>query len=207
MSAEASEPLRSPYHTVQHFLISVGNAKKDSAAYQDAMECLDFSLVDTKDFEARAGYVDKLYVLLEHLRATGQFDREALPKEPPPELESQPIGNDPFQLIMVRSPEGRWRFRARTVIGVPAMVTRLEAQRAQETAEPRQRPLAAAAPAGTLSRYQFRPGHDEPVPHRYERAGSRDGGELFRSVPAWRDRSQPCGVLAGKLWLALNRYS
>lgn len=205
-SGPAGDPLRSPYHTVQHFLISAGGAKRDTALYQQAMECLDFSLVDAEDFETRSDYVDKLYALLEHLRTTMEFDRETLPKEPDAELSDWTFGKEPVQLILARGPDGRWRFRGHTVRGIPAMVAKVEEARAQEAAEAGQ-PAAATAtppelyldnssPQATMNLFLTAMGEQDL-------ATALTCFDLSKMSEAERGALP---LLAGKLWMVLARY-
>ena len=197
-------PLRSPYHTVQHFFISVGNAKNDSAAYADAIACLDFSQVTAADFETRTDYVDNLYAILEHLRAIGQLDLKALPQTP--EGDAYPIGDDPHQVILVRAMDGRWRFRARTVAGIPDMIARLEADRAKQQAESG----ASAGPAAVAPPEMLR---DTSSPQATLNLFLTAMNEqdlataitcLDFSQATQADRSV-ADVLAGKLWMVLNK--
>ena len=197
-------PLRSPYHTVQRFFVSVGNAKNDSAAYADAMACLDFSQVDVTDFETRTDYVDNLYAILEHLRAIGQLDLKALPQTP--EGDAYPIGDDPYQVILVRGMDGCWRFRARTVAGIPDMIARLEAERTQQKAESGESagPAAVAppemlrdtsSPQATLNLFMN-------AMNEQDLATAVTCLDLSQAMQADRSVAE---VLAGKLWLVLNR--
>lgn len=148
---ESINRLRSPYHTVQFFLVKVADAAKDTSNYADAMRAMDFSAVDP-ELVADKGpeFVDQLAAVLNHLRETQQFDRENLPKEPPDELNDVTFGNDPFTVTLVRQADGRWRFAAATVARIPGMVKALQEQareKARQTGEP-----AATAPVETTMR-------------------------------------------------------
>ena len=203
----AEDPLRSPYHTVQHFFISAGNAKKDIGFYKDAMECLDYSQVEATDFETKADYADKLYTLLEHMRATNMFDREQLTQQAPPDKYEETIGEDPFQLILTRGTDGRWRFRGRSVAGVSSMFARLEQLRVQETKEAGEPAAAAAVIPPELD---F--GTDSPQATMNQFITAMREQEIATAVACFdlsraseADRSV-ADLLAGKLWMVLNRH-
>lgn len=201
----ADDPLRSPYHAVRHFLICVANTKKDTAAYADAMACLDFSTVKTEDVSVRVNYVDDLSLILEHLRATEQFDREKLPQTPPADSDSVTVGRDPFEIILVRQADQRWRFAARTVERIPAMVAE------------RKRRAQAEAPSG-----QPGPAALTPPPIRLDTGTPQGAMNLFLTAMNQNDLATAvtcldvselsetdrrlAPLLAGKLWMVLNRH-
>ena len=148
----AVDPLRSPFHMVQHFVIHAQGAANDPANYVEAMRCLDFSLVDEALVE-RDGpkYVDQLWALLRFLREKGKFDRNELPEEPAPDVE-QFAFNDAeanVSVVIVRRGE-QWRFASSTVDQVPEMAAAIEtlSERPPPAAA---LPLDTSTPAGTLN--------------------------------------------------------
>jgi MscS family membrane protein len=201
----ASDPLRSPYHAVQHFLMSVANAREYTAAYVDAMECLDYSEVATEDVVARTDYVDNLDIILEHLRGSGEFEREKLPQQTESDTETLSISRDPFQIILVRQAGGRWRFAARSVARIPAMMEALQEQ-AEAKAAAGQSSAAAGAPP------PLRLDASSPQATMYLFLTAMNEGDLELAttcldLSGLNEVDRGGGkVLAGKLWMVLNRH-
>ncbi len=199
--------LRSPYHLMEYFLVSVTNAKKDTAAYADAMNCLDFSLIESEDVEELGpDLADNLAAILALLRADGKFDRETLAKEPTPDIETVTIGSDPLLIIVVRQTDGCWRFSATTVKRIPDMIDAIE-KRAEQEVEQGQTPVA---PLATLT-----PRRDTSSPQatmnqflsaisEYDLATAVDCFDLSRLTS--ETESSLAYPLAGKLLMVLYRH-
>ncbi len=205
IEADRENPLRSPYHLVQRFFVSVGSANTDPSAYEDAMECMDFTLVDTEDVQVKTQYVDNLYAILEQQRSERWIDRESLPQQGDTDFNTITIGRDPYQIIIVRQIDMRWRFAARTVARVPEMIQRLQnalQQRAPgEAADmpvaPPEIRLDTSSPQATLNLYltAIGKGDIDRAVHCLDRSG-------------WEPASDDsiARTLAGKLWMILNRH-
>ncbi len=198
VAPDESDPLRSPYHMVQYFLVKAADAEKNAAAYLDAMRCLDLSTVHTTagEFERGPEYVDGLAAVIAALRADGDFDRESLPKTRADDLDTIVFGSDPLLAIVVRQEQSRWRFSATTVERVPEMVRALKAREAGPAAAPPTMALDTSSPQATLNLYLT----------------AMNAGDIATAVRCL-DLSQLgaaqrelAGVLAGKLWLVLNRH-
>lgn len=200
------DPLRSPYHTVQHFYISFSKVKSEIAAYEEAMECMDFTDVPAETFEEKTEYVDGLYAILVHLNKVGELELEKLPKEV--EGDIYLIGSDPFQVVLTRGADGRWRFRSRTVRGVPEMLGKLQKLQTTAQAAPGQPPPAPVevtppelvrdtiSPQGTMNLFlSAMEAQDLPMAVR-----TFDLEDLSDSERGLAD------LLAGKLWMILNRH-
>ncbi|RMF73026.1 MAG: hypothetical protein D6744_16160, partial [Planctomycetota bacterium] len=151
-AAEQVDPLRSPYHMVQHFVVHAQGAANDPSNYVEAMRCLDFSLLDEQEVQKNGPqYVDQLWSLLRFLRERGRFDRDALPKDLPADLDQIPFDDAEAKVSVVIARRGaQWRFASSTVAKLPEMV---EAMRAVGEAPPPAVavPLDTSTPAGTLN--------------------------------------------------------
>ena len=181
---------------------AVADAEKDASNYVAALSALDFSLVDA-EVAASDGprYVDELARLLAHLRTTGEFDREQLPKEPAEDVETVTLGSDPLLVILVRQRDGSWRFSAQTVQRIPEMAEALRSLSAQ--AEREGAPvvveealrLDTSSPRATMNLFLTAMVEDDL-------RTAISCLDLSRLTQAERDIA---GVLAGKLLLVLNR--
>ena len=197
--------LRSPYHMMEFFLVKVADAERNTGAYVDALRCLDFALVEPDDIEAKGPeYVDGLAVLLARLREDGTFDREALEKQPPRELDTVTIGGDPLLIHLVRQADGCWRFSAATVKRVPEMLKALRELAQEAAAEGQPAVIPAGAPVirqdtssaqGTMNLFLTAMGNNELA----------TAVRCFDlSLLSETERSY-AKILAGKLLMVLNR--
>lgn len=204
---EAVNRLRSPYHMMEFFLIKVTEAQTDEVNYAEAIRCLDFSLVpeDVREEQAFA-YVDNLNAILTYLREQAQFDRDKLPRDPARDTESVAIGKSPFEIIIVRQARNRWRFSAQTVKRIPEMVAALTAARearaaAEGAAAPAPPsvetiPLDLSSPRATLHRF-LDAMNESDIRRAVSCLDLSELSEIERTLAP---------VLAGKLWLVLNRH-
>ena len=206
--ASAEKPvlnrLRSPYHTVEFFLVKVADAEKDTSSYVDAMSALDFSLV-APEVVAEQGprYVDQLARIMAHLRTSGEFDREALPKEPAADVDNVTLGSDPLLVILVRQPDGSWLFSAQTVQRIPEMADALKqlSEKAEKEGEPvvveEALRLDTSSPRATMNLFLTSMAENDL-------RTAISCLDLSRLTSAEREVA---GVLAGKLLLVLNRHA
>jgi len=205
-SAEV-ERLRSPYHLVEYFLVSISDTAQNTTSYADAMECLDFSLVDPEEVEQRGpDYADDLAAIFAELRASGEFDRETLEKNPAPEMETVTIGSGAFVIIIVRQSDARWRFSATTVQRIPEMMSELRAL-AEQKIKSGESPKTVvdsitpnrdtSSPRSTL--HLFLSAMDEG--DLAAAAGCLDMSTLGPNADPWLAAN-----LAGKLQMVMNRH-
>jgi MscS family membrane protein len=204
---EAGDPLRSPYHAVQHFLVKVADATKNAAEYAEAIKCLDFSALPAEAVELKGPeYVDDLATVVATLRVLGQFDRERLPQEGDSTTQPLTFGNELLQVELARGADGRWRFSAATVEHIPAMIETLRARAEMKAADgqPGTPPAALAtalrldtsSPQATLNMFLT-------AMHEHDMASAVRCLDVSRLSTAQREMA---AVLAGKLWLVFNRY-
>jgi MscS family membrane protein len=145
---EIVDPLRSPYHMVQHFILNAQAARNDPAKYAEALRCLDFSVAQPVDLaKDGARYVDDVLETLIYLRDRGVFDREVLPVDPSSD-DSFAFADKTAEILIVR--QGRqWRFGGRTVAKIAEMAA---AVRRSSTSQPTAEiPLDNSTPAATLN--------------------------------------------------------
>jgi MscS family membrane protein len=195
------DPLRSPYHTVQFFLIRVAEAERNTAAYADAMRCLDLAALSPAEVEERGpALVDDLAAILAALRAADEFDREKLPQTPAPELERLTIGPETARVELARAADGRWHFAVETVARIPEL---LAALRDQAVAEAGEGAAAASALRQDTSSVRATMNMFLTAMNENDLASAVRCLDLSRLSPA---RQALAPILAGKLWLVLNRH-
>lgn len=196
------DPLRSPYHLVESFLIRVNDAKTDPQAYEDAIGMLDYaSVAEGQELttEAQTRYVDDLAAVFRAITANQQFDRESLPKNTDQSawvITGGKVANETggeqstFEIRLVRQADGRWRFNRETVATIPDLYKRLAGEK-QDTAIPIDNSSAQA----TLNKFLV-------AMNAGDLTSAVECLNLSRLRPELRD-SAP--MLAGKLWMVLNR--
>lgn len=204
-------PFRSPYHLVEFFLVRALAAKEDSAAYVDAIACMDFTLLPPPEVRSSGpDYVDMLAAILARLRSENLFDREKdLPKTSPADVDSISIGKDPLRVIIARQSDGSWRFAAATVKAIPTMFAGLQKPAPSPPAPGAAPPAAAPAPSEALS---IPLDTSSPAATMNLFLNAMNTGDLPTAVRCLdlSRLSEPeragAKVLAGKLWMVLNRH-
>ncbi|MBK9120494.1 MAG: mechanosensitive ion channel family protein [Phycisphaerales bacterium] len=252
--------LSSPYALVTYFLDTWRAAQESGRLYESAFACLDFAgavrtniarerRLDAPDLiEAeleRLGpdfvrkfitdngirYVDGLAQLISAARNRGVIDLEKLARSLPPEHKGfYAIGASPVQILLVRGPDGLWRFGATTVRDVPRMLELTQVVSPPPTPTPPPQPAApppttaapgvappaavAAAPAApasprrtTRASKQFRSAQATLGTFRQAmERGDLDTAVQCLDLSGLSDTERElAGTLAGKLWLTLTR--
>jgi len=202
-----ADPLRSPYHMVQFFLVKAGEASKDPAHYKEAMRCLDLSKIDPAKVETVGPQsVDSLAQVLDYLRTAKGFDREKdLPREAPEDPKPISVGSGTTLLQIVQQSDGRWRFNSDTVAALPAMVAAIKAPPAP-TGDPSAPPAPEAAKPAVVRDDLSSP---QATMNRFLTAMAEDNLRRAVSCLDLSDLSETeqevSQVLAGKLLLIMNR--
>jgi MscS family membrane protein len=152
--AEAEIPLRSPRAMMAEFLQAVSESEDRPERIQDAVRCLDLSILMRDNLQAveRRGPVlaRQLDEIVEALLNTYGKTRWEIPREPKGDRVVFPAKGE-VQLVMTRSDDGVWRFSADTVAAVPKL---LETIRQKKEAKERESPEAevpADVPPGLRS--------------------------------------------------------
>jgi len=152
--AEAETPQHSPRAMMAEFLQAVSESEDKPERIQDAVRCLDLSVLmrDNPQAAERRGpaLARQLDEIVEALLNTYGKTRWEIPREPKGDRVVFPAKGE-VQLVIARSNDGVWRFSAETVAAVPKL---LETIRQKKEAKERESPEAevpADVPPGLRS--------------------------------------------------------
>lgn len=188
------DPLRSPYSAYQHFYLNAEEARSDPEAYQRAFEAMDFSQVAELSDQTRARYVDWLFDILVDMQqrpvALGTPRPEDLPQAAEADANEYNLRSADQQLsVTLLRRDGRFRFGPLTIERIPSMWNLVEAYRA---------PKRDTSSARALVNH-FLSAMDEG-----DVTTAATCLDLTRLSQERAERRGP--LLAGKLWMTLNRY-
>lgn len=153
-TAEPENPLRSPRSMMAEFLQAVSESEDKPERIQDAVRCLDLSVLVRENPQAaeRRGPVlaRQLDEIVEALLNTYGKTRWEIPREPQSDRVVFPAKGE-VQLVMVRSDDGLWRFGAETVTAVPKLLETIRQKKEAKEKESPEAEVPSDVPPGLRS--------------------------------------------------------
>lgn len=200
--------LRSPHALMQFFFIKATEAQEDSAAYADAMQALDFSLLDWNEQQLKQNGPNMVRMLLTILgNETTPEIRDKLPKVG--ELDGketwQVVNSGTIIINVARQADGRWLFASQTVKDIERMYAESQKRKEEEQAKAG----ADAKSVTSVTEIPFDNSSAAATLNTFLRAmyngDVRTAVECLDLSELTDAERQNAATIAGKIYLTLNR--